>query len=384
MNRSFYYHSHTGLRRMLCVFLAVLLLTAFISGCSKKPEETQPSTDSMLDLGNNTSAPTETTPSSDPSTDPTSETIDPELLNIRNAPSMTGTVIGHLKPGTKIDILREETSENLRWALIREGWICIEYLEQYQGPDGIILGGDTETTAPTETKPQETTKPTTGNTGNTGSTGNTGNTGNAGTNTGTGTTTSIPAVVTGSELNIRKDTSTTSDIVGQYKYGDRITILETSGSWGRTDKGWVHMDYVYKDGTTGKSPCKGVVTTNGLNIRSGPGTKYDAVGSLNTGARVNVLERIQIGDSWWGCIDKGWISLGYVYVDGTEGDGAGYGTVTGDAVNVRSGPGTGFDRVGSLNSGDDVDILFQIEIGDTAWGCIGVGKWICMDYVGMG
>ena len=49
MNRSFYNHSHTGLRRMLCVVLAVLLLTAFISGCSKKPEETQPSTDSMLD-----------------------------------------------------------------------------------------------------------------------------------------------------------------------------------------------------------------------------------------------------------------------------------------------------------------------------------------------
>ena len=72
MNRSFYNHSHTGLRRMLCVVLTVLLLTAFISGCSKKPEETQPSTDSMLDLGNNTSAPTETTPSSDPSTDPTS------------------------------------------------------------------------------------------------------------------------------------------------------------------------------------------------------------------------------------------------------------------------------------------------------------------------
>ena len=63
-----------------------------------------------------------------------------------------------------------------------------------------------------------------------------------------------------------------------------------------------------------------------------------------------------------------------MYVNNTNGTG----------VNMRSGPGTGFDRVGSLNSGDDVDILFQIEIGDTAWGCIGVGKWICMDYVGMG
>ena len=383
MNRSFYNHTHTGLRRMLCVILSILLLTSIIAGCSKKPEDTVPSTDSMLDLGNETTPSTDTTPSTEAPSDPTSETINPEILNIRNTPGMDGSVIGHLEPGTKIDVLREETEGGLRWALIRQGWICIEYLEQYMNADGVLLGDDSETTAttaPTETtaatKPVETTAPTTG--------GNTGNTGNTGTNTGTGTTTNTPGVVIATELNIRKDADINSDGVGQYKYGDRITILETKNGWGRTDKGWVYMDYVYKDGTTGKNSCKGVVTVNGLNIRSGPGTKYDGVGSLNTGARVNVLERIQIGDSWWGCIDKGWISMDYVYVDGTEGDGAGYGTVTGDAVNVRSGPGTGFDRVGSLNSGDDVDILFQIEIGDTAWGCIGVGKWICMDYVGMG
>lgn len=381
MNRSFYNHTHTGLRRMLCVIMAVLLLTAVISGCSKKPEDTTPSSDSMLDLGNDTTPSTDAPPSSDPSTDPTSETIDPDILNIRNTPGLSGTVIGHLEPGTKIDVLREESADGLRWALIRQGWICIEYLEQYLSADGVLLGSGgetTATTAPTETtaatKPAETTAPTTG--------GNTGNTGNTG--TGTGTTTNTPGVVIATELNIRKDADINSDGVGQYKYGDRITILETKNGWGRTDKGWVYMDYVYKDGTTGKNSCKGVVTVNGLNIRSGPGTKYDAVGSLNTGARVNILERITIGDTVWGCIDKGWISMGYVYVDGTEGDGAGYGTVSGDGVNVRSGPGTGFDRVGSLNSGDNVDILFQIEIGDTAWGCIGVSKWVCMDYVGMG
>lgn len=381
MNRSFNNHSHAGSRRVLCVILTILLLTTVFAGCGSKQEETQPSSDSMLDLGDANT--TESTPPTEAPTDASSETVDPEIFNIRNTPGLDGTVIGHLEPGTKIDILREEPADGLRWALIRQGWICIEYLEQYLSADGVLLGADGETvptTAPTETtaatKPAGTTAPTTG--------GNTGNTGNTGTNTGTGTTANISGVVTGSELNIRKDASTNSDIVGQYKYGDRITILETKGDWGRTDKGWVHMDYVYKDGTTGKNSCKGVVTVNGLNIRSGPGTKYDSVGSLNTGARVNVLERIQIGDSWWGCIDKGWISMGYVYVDGTEGDGAGYGTVSGDAVNIRSGPGTGFDIVGSLSSGQNLDILFQIEIGDTAWGCIGVSKWVCMDYVGMG
>ena len=48
MNRSFYNHTHTGLCRMLCVIMAVLLLTAVISGCSKKPEDTTPSSDLSL------------------------------------------------------------------------------------------------------------------------------------------------------------------------------------------------------------------------------------------------------------------------------------------------------------------------------------------------
>ena len=147
------------------------------------------------------------------------------------------------------------------------------------------------------------------------------------------------------------------------------------------------MEYVYEDGTTGKNGCKGVVTGDGLNIRSGPGTNYDGVGSYNRGTRVNILERIQIGDSWWGCTDKGWISLGYVYIDGTEGDGAGFGTVSGDTVYVRSGPGTNYDALGSLNAGTNVDILFQIDMGEMTWGCVKYGNgygWISMTYVGMG
>ena len=36
------------------------------------------------------------------------------------------------------------------------------------------------------------------------------------------------------------------------------------------------------------------------------------------------------------------------------------------------------------NYGDDIEIFHQVKVGDTWWGCIGSGKWICMDYVGMG
>lgn len=382
-------HLTTGLRRLLCIITVIALMTSLMAGCGKKKEEDEESDepktseDSLLELDDPTSEPTQDTTDDTTSDDPTEETIDPELLKIRNAPSMDGTVLGHLQPGSQVTVLREEVVGDERWALIREGWICIQRIEEYTGPNGIIIDDGTGgSTRPNQTEPA-------GNDGNNNNNNNNNNTGNAGNggnnnNAGTGTTAKITGFVTASELNIRKDAGTNYDSVGQYKKGDKVSIVETKNGWGRTDKGWISLDYVYQTGKTGKNPAKGIVTGNGLNIRSGPGTNYDAVGSYDEGARVNILEQIQIGDTKWGCTEKGWISLGYVYIDGTKGEHSGTGTVIGNDVNVRSGPGTNFDPVGAMNYGNDVEIFHQVKVNDTWWGCIGSGKWICMDYVGMG
>ena len=69
----------------------------------------------------------------------------------------------------------------------------------------------------------------------------------------------------------------------------------------------------------------------------------------------------------------------YIYVDGT-GEDILYGTVTGDKLNIRSGPGTGYGSVGTLNSGDEVEILYTVEVDGVTWGNIEKG-WISMDYV---
>jgi len=374
-------HMTIGLRRLLCIITVIALMATLFAGCGKKDkeddesEDPKTSEDSMLELEDKPTDPTkDTTEEPDPSEDPTEETIDPELLKIRNAPSMDGTVIGHLQPGSKIDVLREETVGDVRWALIREGWICIELLEAYTGPGGVIIGDGTGGS----TTPNQTT-PTTGNNNN----GN-GN-GNGDTTTGTGTAAKITGIITASELNIRKDAGTNYDSIGKYYRGDKVSITETKNGWGKTDKGWISLDYVYENGKTGKNPAKGIVTGDGLNIRTGPGTNHESVGSTyNAGTRVNILEQLQIGDTWWGCTDKGWISLSYVYIDGTKGEHSGTGTVIGDGVNVRSGPGTNYDTVGSKNYGDDIEVFHQVKVGDTWWGCIGSGKWICMDFVGMG
>ena len=45
-------------------------------------------------------------------------------------------------------------------------------------------------------------------------------------------------------LNIREKPKASSAVVGNYPSGETVTILETKNGWGRTDKGWIHMDYV--------------------------------------------------------------------------------------------------------------------------------------------
>lgn len=71
--------------------------------------------------------------------------------------------------------------------------------------------------------------------------------------------TPVGAVVTAEKpLNIRAEASALSAVVGSYEPGTAITILERKDGWGRTDRGWIFMDYVTLSenalfGTTGEA-----------------------------------------------------------------------------------------------------------------------------------
>ena len=71
--------------------------------------------------------------------------------------------------------------------------------------------------------------------------------------------TPVGAVVTTEKpLNIRAEASALSAVVGRYEPGTAITILERRDGWGRTDRGWIFMDYVTLSenalfGTTGEA-----------------------------------------------------------------------------------------------------------------------------------
>lgn len=205
--------------------------------------------------------------------------------------------------------------------------------------------------------------------------------------------------VTAKELNIREDAGSKYDSVGSYRKGDRIEILEIKGKWGRTDKGWVSMNYVKMDDdsedpaedndptedtkpeeeetvTDGNTSAKGygVVTLNSLNVRTGPGTKYEDIGNVTRGERFAYYQK----SGNWVRIKEGWVSLSYFYLEGDIGEGSGTGTVIDADLNVRSGPGKDYERVGGLKKGDTVKILAQVN----SWGYTGKG-WVSMNYVKM-
>ena len=378
MKRAFTKNPSDRIRKILILTLVFVLLVSTFSGCfgKEKPEETDPQTPpGLLTDG---SEPKETDPvdETEPTgTEPVEDvlvniaTVKEDQINIRTAPSSESTVIGSLVKGDQVEIVDEQTLMGMTWGKILEpvaGWIPMDLIDL---PGGFVAPTEPEEpdeTAPEETKPEET-KPAD----------------NKDEDKGNGNNTVVAkGIVTASELNIRDAASTEGKKVGAYTTGARVEILEKKDGWGRTDKGWISLTYVYQDGTAGKNTAKGVVIGNQLNVRSGPGTNYDRVASMNVGERVNILEQFTIGGTKWGCIDKGWICLDYVYIDGTTGENSGTGTVTGDGLNIRTGPGTTYGTNGSLNKGDTVKILTQIKIGNTIWGCINKG-WISMEYVEM-
>ena len=370
------------LRRLLAMTLALALVFS-LTGCFQK-EDPQPSEETPTEIQ---TEPSQETPTEAPTEEPTEAVVTPPThdivkgtvaannLNVRSNPSTDSTVLSQLPVDLDIDVLEQRTVGDTNWGRIGEmtlpngtkingGWINMHYVK--------IAG---------QKDPEPTTPP-------------------AGTQTGdngNGSTTAIAkGTISASELNIRKGAGTGYDSVGKYIKGDKIEILEKKivdgTTWGRTNKGWISMKYVTLDGSSttntntnndtntnaeiesdGKTKVLGygVVDLGSLNVRSGPGTKYDKVGTVSEGKRYAYYQK----SGNWVRIEKGWVSVSYFYLEGTTDDDAVTGTVTTD-LNVRTGPGTGFKTNGSFKKDESVKVLAQVN----GWGYTSKG-WISMKYV---
>lgn len=100
------------------------------------------------------------------------------------------------------------------------------------------------------------------------------------------------------------------------------------------------------------SAATGIINTDNVNIRSGPATTYDALGRVDQGNQVEILSS---KNDWYQIQSaglNGWVRNDLINVQKEYSL-----KVTGNGVNLRSGPGTAFDIVGYATQGEILTLL---------------------------
>lgn len=217
--------------------------------------------------------------------------------------------------------------------------------------------------------------------------------------------------ITADLLNVRTGPGTNYSRLGYAAYGTRLTVISTSGDWYKVtckigDKiktGYVHSDYVKLDSSSSSSSgssntgsndnsntgsnntetviATGIVNASALNMRSGAGTSHSVITVLANKTSVDILSQ---SGSWYKvrCTVGGAQKTGYVHTDyitktatsnnNSTSQVSGKGVVNADALNVRSGAGTGNSVLDVIYLNTEVELVSQ------------VGSWYSIKYVKSG
>ena len=265
-----------------------------------------------------------------------------DVVNVRNGPGLNYGVVKQLRKSETVTVTHVTHLTDMRWGKIQSGWICLDYTNY----DDVVNGSGSA------------------NTGSTGS-------------------------------------------------SNQVSGPDT---WGSADSVWDDTPISTPTPTpsVSQTAISGTVRVNDfLKIRSGPGTNYATVGFLFNNNTVQILEQKTVGTSVWGRIADGWVCMDYIVIgtsstgsatgsttgsssgsgtaqdwDGNSGSTSSSntesvsirGTITADALRIRSAAGTASSIVGFYYRNDTVTITQKTQIGTTYWGKTSKG-WISMDYV---
>ena len=287
-------------------------------------------------------------------------TVNADYLNIRSGKGTDTSIIGGLTQGSVVTIL---DNSDANWVKIRttggiEGYVAREYL----------TGAETPSEPTTPETPSETTT----------------------------------ATVNADVLNVRSGKGTDTSIIGTLLNGETVTILDNSDAgWVRIRtasglEGYVAREYLTgaetpSEPTTPETPSEtttATVNADVLNVRSGKGTDTSIIGTLQNGETVTVLDN---SDATWVKIKtssglEGYVHRDYLNFGSNTGGGsstAKYAQVTADVLNVRSGMGTEYSKIGSVSYGEIVEVLDDSNAG---WAKIktssGLEGYVSKDYLG--
>lgn len=186
--------------------------------------------------------------------------------------------------------------------------------------------------------------------------------------------------IIGTSVRMRSQPNTSSSTLGYYSNGVTMTVYGSVDGWykvsynGKT--GYVSASYMRISPDNVYDAAKsGSVSGNAVRMRMGPSTSFAIVGSYNKGAAAKITGEY---DGWYeisingkyGYMKKDYVKLGSA-VSEPEKTMDSVGTISGNGVRMRSGPGTSYSVIGYYNRGIQVNVTGQ------------TGNWYAVTYKGL-
>lgn len=196
------------------------------------------------------------------------------------------------------------------------------------------------------------------------------------------------ATVTADVLNVRSGAGTGYSKIGTVKKGYTFTVTGSANDksgvkWYKFNfnsrTGYVTSQYVNikSNSVISLSNTTGTVKEGPLNVRSGPGTSYKSLGTLTQGKSFSVTGKVQNSAGvWWYRLSfngkTGYVHSKYVTIKTTSSNVIKVlkntkGTVTTNSLNVRSGPGTAYAKLGAFAKGKTFTVTGKIKDNSGAW-----------------
>jgi len=122
---------------------------------------------------------------------------------------------------------------------------------------------------------------------------------------------SVYKVVIDNSLNINKNTTISSPVVGTLYNGQYIYATNVSNGWVEFYKGYCNIEYLVKE-TNGDD----YKTKVSLNFRKGPGISYDVLTVLTGNTDIIYFGRDPFVDGW-AVTDKGYCLMNYIVPNNT-------------------------------------------------------------------
>lgn len=249
------------------LFISSILLILGLTGCVLNEEPQKQSTQpDQTDPPATTQPIDETQPP-----EPIKGTVTAKELKIRAGVGDFHDQAGLLNQGDIVEILEQTEVNGVRWGRIAEGWICLTQV-QLEGE----ASGDQDSSEHLEMDG------------------------------------AITGTVIAEELNLRAGPGTKYKVVKRLEHGDSITVTEMSGTWGKTEDGWLNTVFAYFPDSMDSKTIHAIVTADILNVRTGPSTSYESLRKIEHGEEVEIIKQVTIRNILWGYIGDGWICMDYI------------------------------------------------------------------------